>query len=197
MLSDYGEYLIVRIVNAVRNVPEQERPNLYVVNLFVMFAEPDARYNSVLVSANTDARRRGAQQGVSDSFTRLAVAWDAHEFAYEALAEIGDPETDPEGAGEWRKYATTYLVGWDEAIDAGDVDADDVDALRTAFLGEVAEVGRVLHHRVLPQLLGRDPVITIDTDLFEDPLLLANQQANPDGLPDDALSWYRAREDAG
>lgn len=196
MLSDYGEYLTARIAGALRKVPEEERSEVYVVNLFVLFAQSDARYNSVLVSANTDAYRREAQQRATDAFTRSAAAWDAHAFAYEALSEIGDPDTDPEGASKWRQYAVDYLVGWEEAIEAGDVDANDVEALRTAFLGEVAEAGRVLHQKLMPELLGRDPVITIDTDMFEDPMLLANEQANPDGLPDDALSWYRAREDA-
>lgn len=194
--SEYAAYLARRVLRALERVPGSERPGVYVVNLFVLSADSDPRHHPVSVSANTERHRDGKRQRADDEFIARSASWDPASFLYQELEVIGDPDVDPEGAEEWKSYALNYLIGWDESVPGHgiELDDDDVEGLRLAFLSEAVNAANVLHDGPLSRLLGREPTVTIDTDEFSDPVVLCNEQANPAGLPDDAAAWYRARE---
>ena len=189
-MSTFSDHLAARVVRALERVPVEARARIYVVNLLVATAA-DPRHLTVTVSANDERRRQARVECASDEFTALSVAWDAAAFAHPELDEIGDPEHDEDGAMAWRRHVVADHGGWPEESGGGHPDPDDdrVLDLRDAFLAEVVAAAQSAR-ALAPSVLGRTPAVTIDTEMFTDPVLEMNARANAGRLPDGARRWY-------
>lgn len=192
------EHIYARAVQALAEIPEADRSQIYVISLLVYDEEDDPRRPTITIGYNTEARAsectpaRGQEPGWPIASDADEARWNYAFWLQNELAVICDTESDPDGARlreEWAKEQGFWYSD-EEEEDAFESAMERVDPLITAFVRIAVEVVRSLHATgSIERALGRPvPVLIHELEYYEE-IVLQNREANPAALTRGFERW--------
>ena len=167
-MSELADHIYDAARQALDAIPAEERPDVYVVSLFVYDEEDDPRKPTVTVGYNTE----GDVARATDPDDALAT--DEHEarwnFAYwrqNQLVIICDTRADPSGAHLREAWARDEGLWYDAPENESPVFNDRGEPLTKAFVTLLEGVVQRLHGTDIERVFGRAlPVLIHELEYY-------------------------------
>jgi hypothetical protein len=168
-----------------------ERPEIYVVSLFVYDEDDDPRRPTVTVGFNTESDvARSSDPSEAWSTDAHEARWNYAFWRQNQLALVCDTAADPTGAELREAWARESELWYDLADGEDGVFDERGEPLTKAFVGLLVDVVRRLQAGEVARIFDRPLPVLIHELEYYDEIATQNLAANPAGVvPDDFVRF--------
>lgn len=192
-----ADHIHERVLAALDAIPAEERPDIYVVSLFVYDRDDDPRKPTVTVGFNTETQVT-ANLPVEADFTRASsdseARWNFAFWLQNQLVVVCDEEGDPLGA----QLRDAWIRDSGLWFDLDDPDAQPMfdergEPITATFVALLVELIKRLHgDGEVERIFGRPIPVIIHELEYYDQIADQNLEANPAGaIPDEFVTFCR------
>jgi hypothetical protein len=192
-MAKLADYIYDAARDALDATPQELRPDIYVVSLFVYDEDDDPRLPTVTVGYNAEADvARATDPAQAFPTDEHEARWNFAFWGQYQLALVCSSEFDPEGAKLREGWARDEGLWYDLADDENPVFNERGEPLTKAFITLLESVVQRLHTTDIERIFGRPLPVLIHELEYYDEIAAQNLRANPAGVvPDDFVRWCR------
>jgi hypothetical protein len=192
-MPELADHIYETTRDALAGIPDEERPDIYVVSLFVYDEEDDPRRPTVTVGFNTESDvAQAANPAEAWSTDENEARWNYAFWRQNELALICDTAADPEGAQLREEWARAQGLWYDVAADDSPVFNEQGEPLTKAFAELLERVVQRLHADDIGRIFGKTIPVLIHELEYYDEIAEQNLRANPPAaVPDGFVRWCR------
>jgi hypothetical protein len=191
-ISRLSDHIHQTVLQTLDSIPADERPDIYVVSLFVYDEEDDPRLPTVTVGFNTEADvAQSIDPAVVWATDEQEARWNYAFWRQNELTIACASYTDPDGAKLREDWARQSKLWYDLPEGEDALFNERGVPLTRAFVQLLVEVVQRLHlDGDIERVFGRTlPVLIHELEYYEQ-IAIQNLAANPDGVvPAGFVAW--------
>ncbi len=185
-------YLYQSVKDALASIPDDEAKDVYAISFWAHPEDDDPRRHVLEVSYNTREQEQASREWATDAG---AARWNYAYWLQNSLV-VACNEEDSLGTRARTSWLNALRLSYSDEEEENDEDrcAELARKIKKAFWEACARVGRRLHDEgIIKKKFGRPIPILIHNEVYDDEVLEATKQANPEGLCDEFAAWIKSQ----